>query len=368
MDFTPLFDVFGEPATLALGALIVGIVFGAAAQQSRFCVRSAVMDVTGRTGDTLRWQRLMLWLVVFGAAIAATQFLIRSGLFDLYGVRPLTSARSISGVLIGGLLFGIGMSLTRGCISRLTVLSATGNLRAIFSLAVFAAVAYATFDGVLTPLRHTLLGLWTLGSDTNLNLLSASGGTPLTGLALGVVLAGIAALAGRLIHLPFATTLWGIVVGLSVAAGWWLTSTLSTQVFEPIVVESVGFIRPSIDTIALAGSGFTLSELGFGTGILAGVLIGSFAAAALTGELQLQWFGSVGHAGRFTAGAALMGFGGVMAGGCTVGAGLTGGSIFALAPLVALFSMAGGSALTELLLQRVDRASQTAQLKPVAAE
>lgn len=368
MDFIPLFDVLGEPITVTVGALVIGIVFGVAAQQSRFCVRSAVMDVTGRYAGTLRWQRLAVWLGVFGAAIAATQFLIHRGSFDPEGVRQLTNARSISGVLIGGLLFGIGMSLTRGCVSRLTVLSATGNLRAVFSLAVFAPVAYATFDGALTPLRQTLLGLWIVGPDTNLNLLSELGGTPLGGIALGGVIAAVALAAGRVFGLPFVTLLWGGLAGLTIAAGWWLTSTLSTQVFEPITVESIGFIRPSIDTISLGASGFAMSELGFGTGMLAGVVIGSFCAAALSGGLQLQWFSSPANVVRYAAGAALMGFGGVMAGGCTVGAGLTGGSLFALAPLIALASMVVGSAITELVLQRVKSGPAAGELKPVAAE
>lgn len=368
MDFSAIFDIAGEPVAVAVGALLIGFVFGIASRNNRFCLRSAVIDLTGTTRDGVRWQRLSLWLVVLGTAVAATQLIIFAGLLDVEGVRQLTTARSLSGVLIGGVLFGAGMSLTRGCVSRLTILSASGNLRAVFSLAVFAAIAFATFNGALTPLRQTILGLWTLGPGASMNLLQDNGFGPLAGVAAGTAIVALALLLRSSRQLPIGTLAWGLVLGMTVAAGWWFTYTLSGQVFEPVPVESISFTRPAIDVISFGAAGFQLSEIGFGTGLLAGVLAGSFSAAIFSGSLKIEWFDSIASAGRYALGAALMGFGGVLAGGCSVGAGLTGGALFALTPLLALASMASGSALTELAMQYAKAGSQIALTKLAPAE
>lgn len=368
MDFAPLFDVLGEPGTVALGAALIGLVFGFAAQRSRFCLRSAVIDVTGTASDDGRWHRLTLWALVLGVAIASTQWLVSTGAIDVENVRQFTSARSVSGVLIGGLLFGIGAVLTRGCVSRLTVLAATGNLRAVFALIVFAAAAFATFDGVLTPLRQQLLGLWTLGADTNLNMLSAAGFSATGGILFGAALAVAALIAGLVVGFGIGTSVLGVILGALIAAGWWFSYTLSGQVFEPIAVESISFTRPAIDSIALGSSGFDASQLGFGSGLLGGVLVGSFAAALVSGALKFEWFSSFAHGARFTGGAVLMGIGGVLAGGCSIGAGLTGGALFALAPLLALIAICAGMAATDLALARTTRGTGVRTAQPLPAE
>ena len=371
MNFVALFDIFGEPGTIALGAALIGLVFGFAAERTQFCLRSAVIDVTGSAaGDgSVRWRRLALWSVVFGAAIASTQWLVSSHAVDLQNVRQFTSARSLSGVLIGGLVFGAGAVLTRGCISRLTVLSGTGNLRAVYALVVFTAVAFATFDGFLSPLRQQVLGLWTLGPDSTLNLLYANDLTALSGVALGAAVAAVAGLAVLALRLGIVTLALGVVLGGTIAAGWWLTYTLSGQVFEPIAVESVSFTRPAIDAVSLGAGGFGAELLTFGIGILGGVPAGAFLAALLAGGLKLQWFDSLAHAGRFTTGAVLMGFGGVVAGGCSVGAGLTGGSLLALTSLLAVAAMAAGMAVTDLALARAARGGRgSGEVRPAPAE
>lgn len=216
--------------------------------------RSGISSPSER--DTNRWQSLSIWLLALGAAIVTTQYAIYSELLVVEDVRQLTNARSLSSVLIGGALFGVGMSLTRGCVSRLTVLSAHENLLAVFSLIVFAAVAFVTFDGALTPLRHSILGLWTLAPDTELNLLSANEVGPLAGVIAGIVIIAAAFICGRSGRLSVGTTAWGLVLGATIAAGWWFTYTLADQVFEPIAVESISFTRPAIDLISFAAAGF----------------------------------------------------------------------------------------------------------------
>ncbi|MDB5544849.1 MAG: lipocalin, partial [Hyphomicrobiales bacterium] len=128
-----LIDAVGDQGALALGGGAIGILFGALAQRSRFCLRAATLEVAhGRLGKSLA-----VWLFVFSAALIATQALIVAGLFDTGTVRQLNNTGSLSGAIIGGLMFGSGMVLTRACASRMLVLSATGNLRALLSGLVF---------------------------------------------------------------------------------------------------------------------------------------------------------------------------------------------------------------------------------------
>jgi uncharacterized membrane protein YedE/YeeE len=122
-----LIDRFSEGGVLFGIALAVGILFGAAAQHSRFCLRSATIEFSERTWGS----NIATWFVAFAAATSSVQFLIAYGFIDVSQARQIAATGSLSGAIIGGLLFGIGMILARGCASRLLVLSATGNLRAI---------------------------------------------------------------------------------------------------------------------------------------------------------------------------------------------------------------------------------------------
>ena len=132
-----LIDTIGDQWVLALGGAVIGILFGALAQRSRFCLRAATLEVAhGRLGG-----RMAIWLFTFSTALVATQLLIVDGLFDTGQVRQLNNTGSLSGAVFGGLMFGCGMTLTRACASRMLVLSATGNLRALLSGLVFAVVA-----------------------------------------------------------------------------------------------------------------------------------------------------------------------------------------------------------------------------------
>ncbi|MDO9158526.1 MAG: YeeE/YedE thiosulfate transporter family protein, partial [Burkholderiaceae bacterium] len=129
MTLTTLIESHGESTVLALGGLLLGLVFGFFAQRSRFCLRAAVVEFWhGQFGE-----KLPVWLLAFSSAVVAVQLLILSGWLDVSGSRQMANTGSMSGALVGGLLFGAGMILTRGCASRLLVLSATGNLRALLS-------------------------------------------------------------------------------------------------------------------------------------------------------------------------------------------------------------------------------------------
>ncbi|MDP3525430.1 MAG: YeeE/YedE thiosulfate transporter family protein, partial [Hoeflea sp.] len=132
---------------------------------------------------------------------------------------------------------------------------------------------------------------------------------------------------------------------------------------EPVTIESLSFTGPSADTLMLFLSQ-PGSMIDFDVGLVPGVFLGAFFAALLTGELELQGFEGGGSMRRYLAGAALMGFGGMLAGGCAVGAGVTGASIFALTAWVTLFSMWIAASATDWL---IDRKLPERQLRATAA-
>jgi uncharacterized membrane protein YedE/YeeE len=138
-------------------------------------------------------------------------------------------------------------------------------------------------------------------------------------------------------------------VGLAVALGWLFTFRVSQSSFELVQVKSISFIGPSADTLMGLINAPSL-QLGFDTGLVPGVFAGSLVAALATREFRIQGFQDGPSMGRYLIGAALMGFGGMLAGGCAVGAGVTGGAIFALTAWIALAAMWAGALVTILLV------------------
>jgi uncharacterized membrane protein YedE/YeeE len=344
-----LIDSYGEGAVLMGAGLGVGLLFGAAAQHSRFCLRAAAAELAEGKASS----RLSIWLITFFAALAFVQGAIALGWLDASGSRQLAATGSLSGAIIGGLMFGCGMILARGCASRLLVLSATGNLRAIITGLVLTLVAQSALRGALAPARETLTGLWLVpGGDTR-NLGVIFGLSPaliavIGGIALALVLV-LAIRRGQEVSRVLAAAL----VGLAVALGWIATYAVSQVSFEVIPISSVTFTGPATDTLmGLVNS--TSLPLGFGVGLVPGVFIGSGVAAILSREFHIQRFGADTPMERYLIGAALMGFGAMLAGGCAVGAGVSGGAVLALTAWVAVFFMWVGAMATKLAMGKLD--------------
>lgn len=336
---------FGDATVLGLAGALTGVVFGWAAQRSRFCLRAATVEVAeGRAGP-----RMAVWLVVFSTALMATQALIASGFLDVRDARQLAATGSLSGAIIGGLMFGVGMVLARGCASRLLVLSATGNLRALISGLVVTLVAQAAYRGVLAPAREEISGLWLIGGGSTRDL----------GVLFGLGAAEVAIIAGGALALTLwlaikrgvpAGRLWASMgVGGAVALGWALTYAIASASFEIVPVSSVTFTGPSTDTLMalVADRSVTLS---FGIGLVPGVFAGAGASALLAGEWKLERFGADTPMERYLAGAVLMGFGAMLAGGCAVGAGVSGGAILSVTAWTAVFCMWVGAVVTARLM------------------
>ncbi len=346
MDIVPLIDRIGEAPTAALFGLITGIVFGVAAQRSRFCLRAATVEFARRRMDS----SVAIWLLTFSTALVWVQGASLLGLMRPEDARMMAVTGTWSGAIIGGLMFGVGMVLARGCSGRLLVLAATGNLRSVVSGLIFAVVAQMSLHGWLAPTRDTLARLWMTEGGVNVNLLNALGLPDWSGLALGLIIAILAIHIARRSGMGYRRLVFGSGVGFAVALGWVLTYELSLAAFEPVSVTSATFSGPSANTLMF----FLIPDpvLEFDVGLVPGVVIGAFAASWLTGEFRFQGFENEANMRRSMFGAVLMGFGAMLAGGCAIGAGVTGTSIFVGTAWLALVCMWIGAVFTDALVDQ----------------
>jgi hypothetical protein len=252
-------------------------------------------------------------------------------------------------MFVGGLLFGYGMVLSNGCGSRALVLLGRGNLRSFVVVIVLGIVAQMTLKGLIAPARTAMLQV----SQTAPTIISMP--ALLSTLGIGETLARTLAasvISGALIifafaHGPFQRA-WGqivagIAVGLLIAAGWYATGYLGADEFNPTPVTSLTFIAPIADALQYVMLS-TGSALNFGIATVGGVFAGSLVTALLTGRFHWEGYQSPRHMLRSAGGAALMGVGGVMAFGCSIGQGLTGLSTLGLASFVAVAGILLGSA------------------------
>lgn len=338
------FEDLTAPQAAVWFALILGAVFGLLAERTRFCLRR------GLVGEDRR-PALGVWLTGLAFALLGTQAAVAMDWISFGDHRFFAADLPVAAILVGGALFGIGMVLTRGCVSRLTVLTASGNLRALTVLAVFAVVAHATLKGVLSPVRTTLADMTVpLGETTSLAALP--GGAALWTALLAAAALAYAARSGN----RWQALVGGALIGLLVPLGWVGTGFILYDDFDPIAMQSLAFTSTWSDTLFWTVASTSIPA-GFGVGLVGGVLSGAFCSALVAGRFQWQSFSSPSETGRYLAGASLMGVGGVLAGGCTVGAGLSGVPTLSIAALLALAAIAAGALLTNIALSGAPRAA-----------
>lgn len=330
-------------ALLPIAGLLLGILFGAVAQASRFCLRSAVVQSSHARLSPMAGAYALALLAALGGA----QALSFAGMIDFSETRFVSDTLPLGALVLGGLMFGGGMVLTRGCASRLTVLTAQGNLRALTVLTVFAITAYASLRGLLAAPRIAFT------DATSFDIVADQSVLPYTAAAaLVALLALIVWRSGVGLRLALA----GLTVGLVIIGGWFATGVLLMDAFDPRPAESLAFTSGASDALFYTMASTAL-EPGFGSAMVGGVLVGAFVSALFRRELQLESFEGPEQTVRYLGGAVLMGVGGVLAGGCTIGAGLTGLSTLSVAPLIALVAIIGGSAVTHAVLGRDERAA-----------
>ena len=340
--------------TLVLAAFIWGAVFGAAARWGRFCLLRGLRQARGQDTGTPPGQAPALQAFALAAALAllASQGLQLAGLIDLGQAQVVRGQFSVPGVLLGGALFGVGMVLANSCGARALVLLAGGNLRALVTLVALGLGAQASLTGVLVPLRQgvqTLAAPVILDSPSLTQMLRAAHWSPVASFALLAVVPALLLAAYALWQpaLRRSPTQWlgARSIGLLVAVGWWLTATVGIDPFDPQKISSLSFIAPLAEGLLYlqlaVGRNFNL-----GPAMVLGVLAGALLVALLTRTARWQGFDSPAQLARTAGGGLLMGFGGVLATGCSIGQGLTGFSSLAIATFPAVAGIVGGAWLT----------------------
>lgn len=318
-----------------LGGLILGLLFGAIGQQTGFCLLRGLKN-QWVAGDG---RKLRAFTLAMAVALLGTQVLAVLAPLDLSA--SIYPQRTLSLLLpLGGVLFGLGMVMANGCGARSLVLLGTGNLRSLVVLLCLGVAAYMTMSGVLANPRLALEGLvqFRLPAGTWWQWLAGLGMSPtlarwLFTVVLVTLLAGFA-----LTHAGFRRSgrdlAGGLLIGLLIPAGWWVTGVLGDDIFDPVRLASLTFVAPVGDTLQylMISTGISLT---FPVTVVTGIVLGSLAAALLTGGLQWQGFESPRHIRRSSLGGLLMGIGGVMALGCSIGQGLTGFSTLAISAWLA---------------------------------
>lgn len=324
----------------------IGVTFGVVGLLSGFCLMSSLRDWwTANDGRKIRSYALAL-----AVAIAGAQFLAGAGIVAIGKSLYLQPSFSAPLIFAGGLLFGLGMVLANGCASRALVLLGKGNLRSLVVLVIIGIAAQMTLKGLLAPARLAIIQ-WTQVSPAAVSAPAILASIGVSETAARIVATLI--VSGSLLFFAFSDRQFrrspgqiaaGLAVGLLVIAGWATTGWLGADEFSPIPVTSQTFIAPVADTLqyAMLSTGLTLN---FGIAVVLGVLSGSIATSLLTGRFRVEGYVSADHMMRSMTGAALMGIGGAMAYGCSVGQGLTGLSTLAISSIVAVAGILTGAAV-----------------------
>ncbi|RLA30872.1 MAG: YeeE/YedE family protein [Gammaproteobacteria bacterium] len=365
MEWEPVYRV-------ALLGFLVGIVFGVVVNKTNFCTMGAISDWVNMGSK----DRLRAWFLAIGVAILASQTLQAAGVIDMGEALYLTQNFGWLGHILGGTLFGIGMTLSSGCGQRTLVRVGGGNLKSLVVLLILGLTAYMTMRGLLALLRVNVI------EATNVDLASSGianqGIGTLIAAAAGLenvaqvnmIVAGL--LGGGLVIYAFAAKSFrgsfdniaaGLIIGLIIAAGWYATGVIGYDDFEPVRFESYTFVGPTADSLMYLMT-FTGSTINFGIAAVFGVILGSFIYVVLTGKFRIETFTDRDDMIRHIKGGILMGFGGVLALGCSIGQGVTGMSTLALGSLLSLVSIIFGSALAmKVEYYRLDDISFLAALR-----
>ena len=354
-----------------LGAVFaVAVVLGAVTSKTNFCAMGAVSDWVN-IGDTGRMRACVFSMAVALAGVVALE---ATGTVNLSGETfPPYRTANFAWIryLLGGLMFGVGMTLASGCGNKTMVRIGGGNLKSLTVLAVASICAYLM---LWTPLFEKAFLPWISATSINLQSHGVANqelGTVIAGmLGMGISkhlnLAVAAAVVAALLFFVFRSAdfrdtpdhiLGGATVGLAVVFGWWLTggaigrewkdyADMATAVPSRVQVQSYTFISPMGDTVRYLLDPRNLSLVNFGVMALAGVILGSAIWSILAREFRIEWFAGWKDFGAHVLGGALMGTGGVLAMGCTIGQAVTGVSTLAVGSILAFLAIVIGAAGT----------------------
>ena len=353
-----------------LAVFVIAAIMGAVANKTNFCTMGAVSDWVN-IGDT---GRMRAWVFAMTVALAGVLGMEATGMVNLYGETfpPYRTANfAWLRYLLGGLLFGIGMTLGGGCGNKTLVRVGSGNLKSLTVLTIASVAAYlmlwtSLFEKAFVPwIGPTTVNLAHYGVpnqelSTVMAAMVGMQGAPALHLAVGALVA-VGMLAFVFKSEDFRGSrdniLGGAVVGLAIVAGWWITggpwgqkwkefAEFATDVPSRVQVQSYTFVSPMGDSARYVLDPANLALVNFGVMALAGVIAGSLVYALATHTFRFEWFASRKDFVNHALGGALMGIGGVLSMGCTVGQAITGISTLAIGSILTFLAIVIGSAGT----------------------
>ena len=342
-------------------AFALAFVFGAVAQRVSFCTMGAIADVVN-FGD---WQRMRMWILAIAVAIAGTAALQFTGTIDTAKTIYTSAQVPWLSHVVGGLLFGFGMTLASGCGSKTLIRAGAGNLKSLIVLVFLAAGAYMALKGAFAPIRVNVLDTlrFVAGAKTSdlpaLAIAAGVGASVRVWLPLLIVAALCAfVFASREFRASPALVIGGLVVGAVIVGGWYVSGHVGYLAEDPQTLEehfvatnsgrmeSFSFVAPSAYLLELLLLWTDQSRIvTFGIAGVLGILVGAAAMALATRTFRWEGFASVEDLSNHVVGGVLMGFGGVTALGCTIGQGLSGVSTLAAGSFIALAAIVAGCVL-----------------------
>lgn len=331
------------PATIQAAAvgLLGGVLLGLAARLGRFCTLGAIEDVLYQGSDL----RLRMWALAIGVAMAGSFALMAAGVLVPSQIAYLSTGWNPAASITGGLVFGYGMALAGMCGYGALARLGGGDIRAFVIAVVMGLSAHITLSGPLARAR-----LWLFPADAfdgpggYAHALTAGEATSaaIPGMAIGLMIIA-AALASRQLLSSTKSVAWAVAVGIAVLSGWAGMSHVSYESFGAVSVVTHTYAEPIGESLIylMTASGTSLSfAVGSVIGVIAGAALGSF----FSGQFRWEACDDPRELRRQIVGAMLMGVGAAVAGGCTVGQGISAMSVLAYgAPLTLAGIMIGAA-------------------------
>ncbi|MCU0840322.1 MAG: YeeE/YedE family protein [Thiobacillaceae bacterium] len=342
---------------VAWGGFILAFIFGYVANKTSFCTMGAVSDIVNM-GE---WGRMRAWLLAIAIATLGTSILVYTGDLDITKTYYTRETFYWLAALVGGVTFGIGMTLASGCGQRTLVRLGSGNLKSVVVFLFLGYSALLTMNGIFRVfldevLRGEMFTIRLEHMQTLPGLLHMEG--PESHLMVGgIVSLGLLVFvfANREFRHNLDNILAGLVIGLVVVGGWYVTGKIGLAENEFMEMSYVGTDSKLAESMTFVGPlAYTMDlwaywrdkSVTFGIASVFGVVLGSFVYAVFNRSFRWEYFTSPQDMFRHLIGAALMGFGGVTAMGCTIGQGVTGMSTLAVSSAIVLAGIIGGAAVT----------------------
>ena len=379
-------DFSSAHLTVLLSVFAIAFIMGAIVNKTNFCTMGAVSDMVN-IGDN---SRMRAWLLAMAVAIIGVVFFELSGVASVDSTLPPYRGSNFAWLeyILGGFLFGIGMTLGSGCGNKSLIRIGGGNLKSIILFIVISVFAYFMinpFPGSDNTIYSLVFHPWTNPTAVSLstqqdmgsvigNIFGTDTGSTraIIGLLLAVILLWFIFKSAEFRN-SFDNKLGGLTVGVAVLAAWFATSGMvtinaedelftwteyaSTESWDmmednasdrprDVAVQSFTFINPIGQTTRYATKSFDSAYLTAGVVAVLGVILGSFIWSIISKAFRIEWFVDLKDFTTHIIGGILMGVGGVLALGCTIGQGITGVSTLSMGSVLALVSIIFGSALT----------------------